>query len=1312
MDSISSVRYLLHHIFRTVVDKLGVLRLHVEETFDLEERVKENAAYLQEKHEISCNHSTNITKESCIQCTRRSSRAAAMHLPNTSALYLFREDPAVQEQTLRDVTVLVQIIMGGMEGCCRAIQTVDHTARILLRQTMPSTSTPCPPDRILAFSIAQMPVVKDHVVALVSLFQYAVDCGAYFLDDYNDRLFFCQGGNQCCPPSSSFHTSRNDRTLLQKEEVLPESFSDYTKRCCPPKPGGEKEKLISCSAEATKYIATVATPFSSLDPKILAQVLNPVMASFIVLGPSSCSSTGNYFFTAVIEMLLLSYTSSVSLVVLETVFSTVIRSVSEYRVGGMSWMCAESITQRGQFAFENKNALRQIFASALQSLQRFVGNDFALACNLKLMIGQMLRVASLLPLRELRNSNCLHFLQLLLKVVNSKHLPLSLLAFRSLFSTVLHCLSGLLTRTDSSLDSIVRREVLGLICSLPVDVDSLSPHLSVMLHHVQSALHLKGQVVGNLYREALVMFESCADILSLDTITIALASNPGIAEGLFLELSRHLIPKPYPLGDIACRIMGKLGCCHAFFNASYCQNPNIDNKLSRDAEIIHVTINGEVFSPDSKPTAACGVVQLGMDNLILNACEVFESSMYASNISSRVSPLVNEREAVDSKEESSSHPHQVGKDNETPFRNKRKFMTPNSVHSSVEEECCERRNTETWEARSGEKNLDLSKPCLDVLYVQKENTTIVEAFQIESRLAAFCIIVEGLSSLMNPISIKNVTRDNLNYEGESMSCKQLLSHRSLFRRVLFTIHSTFIDPCLAQRALMIVRNAYSLIITSFRDQMSSCQLIESTLDAVSDIIFRSLLERRTIDENVDFRVELSYRPLVEWLRAISVSNLIKCKGVEVDVGVVSDADGKYVVRNGDKEIEGGCYAINIEDPLISRLTLRCFLTCRSKNLAERFSAIHTLHALSVLLPKAWLIAKVNAIVRSILSVLEFQSSLFSLCRVEEALQTLRYTINSYISATQSAPNICIVESNETNESCSIKMEDESETERTKYMENSRREEELKRNGVSTELMHMLVSALFHLSPLVQLGARETLRAISIALKLNISSVLLPVTDFVIRVIEEKLRISCINEESRGPLDQSSISGLIFCFSLDNPVIMTNENMMKALTTVLGATEHEEICCPPCPPMETVDVLSFLILTDLDYQKGEAEYRNCPSFDSPMVNVEFLTARRSSSLPLKLDLAMIRRLLFTSLVRAFCIAAKSSAIVATTVLAVENKDLLQRCFILLFKSLSSSSELINISSQKSLQLLIGLKTGGRPCITGQNYESLFPGYGDC
>lgn len=1290
-DSISSVRYLLHHIFRTLVDKLGVLGLHIEETFDLEERVKNNAAYLQD---YICDHSTDIMKAKCTQCSKRSNRTNALHLPNTSAVYLFREDPAVQEQTLRDVTVLVQIIMGGMEGCCRAIQTVDHTAKMLLRQTIPSSSSPSP-NGILAFRFAQMPVVKDHVGALVSLFQFSVDCGGYFLENHGDRHFFCQGGSR--HSTSSFLIARNDRTLLQAEDVLEYSSSEVKR--CRTESEGELEERLTCSAEVSKYIVTIATPFSLLEPKILAQVLKPVMASFMVPSSSTCSSKGNYFFTAVIEMLLLSFSPAVSLVALETVLSIVINSVSEYG-GSMSWMFAESATQHGQHTFEDKSTLRKLFSSALQSLQRFVGNEFALAPNLKVMIHQLLRVASLLPLRDLRNSNCLHFLQLLFRVLNLKTLSASLLAFRPLFSTVLQCLSEILTRTDSNLDLKMRRQVLGLICSIPVDIDSLSPHLPVMLHYILSALCLKGQVVGDLYREALVMLESCADVLSLDTITIALASKPGIAEGLFSQLSRHLKPKPYPLGDIACRIMGKLGSCHAFFHTSHCQNQNIDYKLSGNVDVIQVTINSRLFCPDSKPNASCGLIQLGMDNLIINACKVLESSMQLSNNSGPISSIVDEIAIIALKKEGNNSLCQEENDNKIQTQSKRKSIkSHNSFSSTKRKGLVEKRDRDTLEGPSCKRNIDLSKPCLDVMSVQEENRTIVERFQNESRSAAFCVVEDGLCGLTHSIRQK----DNLNDSGEIISCKQLLSHRSLFSRTLFTIFSMLNDPCLARRALILIRDVYSLLTIPFGEHPLKSPLIEGTVDAVYDVIFRSLQSHQTIDQDTDFKNCSSYRPLVEWLRTISISTLMEIKGNDSKMEVMSDADSDDIIIDEDERNQGLSYAINIEDPFISRLTSRCFLTCRSEYLDERLSAVRALHALSALLSRAWLISTVNTIVKNILSALEFQTSLFSLCRVEETLQTLRYIVKSVFSDPQSAPSI--VESDEKSISNPIKIEG-SKIDKTVNSEDLNKKEEVEKEEVSVELLHVLVSALFHLSPLVQVGARETLKEICVALRQDMSSVLLPVKDYVTTMMEEKLFISCNNEGRCGGLNQSSFSGIMFCLSMGPSFAMTNMFLINALSTVLDVSEAEEALCQSSSPLESVDTLSFLILTTLDYQTCENEYHKGSLIDSPIKLDQSLIDMKIRSPSVNLNPTMIRRLLFTSLVRALCINVKTSS--ATIVLAPENKDVLQRSFSLLFKSLSSPSAQISICSHKSLQLLIALKTGDSPCITEKDYEALFPG----
>jgi hypothetical protein len=331
--------------------------------------------------------------------------------------------------------------------------------------------------------------------------------------------------------------------------------------------------------------------------------------------------------------------------------------------------------------------------------------------------------------------------------------------------------------------------------------------------------------------------------------------------------------------------------------------------------------------------------------------------------------------------------------------------------------------------------------------------------------------------------------------------------------------------------------------------------------------------------------------------------------------------------------------------------------------------------------------------------------------VEETLQTLRYIIKSVFSDPQSAADICIVESNEKNISNPIKIED-SKIKRTVNLEDLNTKEEVEKEEVSIELLHVLVSALFHLSPLVQVGARETLQETSIALRQDMSSVLLPVKDFVTTMIEEKMFISSNNEGNCSGLNQSSFSGIMFCLSMGPSITMTNEFLIKALSAVLDVSEAEEVLCQSSSPLETVDTLSFLILTTLDYQTCGNEYQKSSLIDSPIKLDQSLIDMKIRSPSVNLNPTMIRRLLFTSLVRSLCVNAKASATTATTILASENEDVLQRCFSLLFKSLSSPSEQISICSHRSLQLLIALKTGDAPCITEKDYEALFPGYCNC
>ena len=59
--------------------------------------------------------------------------------------------------------------------------------------------------------------------------------------------------------------------------------------------------------------------------------------------------------------------------------------------------------------------------------------------------------------------------------------------------------------------------------------------------------------------------EGLLDLFLTTPVTLCLRLDPATHEQLLLEVTHHLKPKPYPLGELAARVAGKLSSCHYFF---------------------------------------------------------------------------------------------------------------------------------------------------------------------------------------------------------------------------------------------------------------------------------------------------------------------------------------------------------------------------------------------------------------------------------------------------------------------------------------------------------------------------------------------------------------------------------------------------------------------------------------------------------------------------------------------------------------------------------------------------------------------------
>lgn len=1235
------MQYLLHHILRNLVEKLGVLRLHVDESFNLEERVKNNANYLEERD------GDNPTGEK--DNLSGSASSAAAHLTNTAAVYLFREDSAVQEQTVRDVKVLVRTIMGGMKVCCQAIQNLDQTARVTLSHPVPVMS----PDRALLHNISQMAVVKDHVGCLSRLFRYSVECGGYFLLDRADRFQDPQDRNT--DPDVPHVLSPNNLSRQHTHEV--ETSNQRAER-----KGDERSRPSgSLSLEITDHISSIASPFSLLDPKMLSQVLHSVMSSFIGFAP--VAPRENYFFTAVIETLLTSAIPSVNYVCLQAVLNIV-----SIRIGGSSsstsWSDADGFSKK-PCALECKSALCTVFTSALRSLQRYPDNESALAAKLTLIVSDILKVSNLLPFKSLARSNCLHFLRLIFKTLQSTQLRMSLQIFRGLFSTTLHSLEGLLNRVLPA-DTALKCEILGLICTLPLDVESLTNHSAAMLGHILSSLRLTGhdKEIGDLYRLALTLLENCVDILSLGVLSQVLSTYTATAEGLFSEISRHLQPKPYPLGELSFRLMGKLGCCFAFFRASHTHNIRVAGenyalypKGHGDSLVVQA---GTCLLPLEDDVVVCDSITLHMDYLVVQACKVFECDVI-------IPPFIKAGRTHQIVDHTDPHSVRTGS-----LKGVKSGVRPDTIG-----DVC--------------AGVDPFITFMDIIALQTENTVILDAARVQHRMDAL-VVLEGsvacmlapyrgcLQSHANQMDISSPVLPNGSSGERDSAVAKSLPSRQLLSRVLSAVYSASSDSRFESKAIAVIQSVFAFASSS-RDSctpgtgtdLTASRVLYSVVDALYDVILQPIHSFGVVPGcSVDLKVLASSKLLRAWLSAIALPS---------PVGQSGGRDGM------PRHKETNMYVIPPKDPLLSHLIHRCILGFASLSWGYRVSSAHILFDLCELLPSKTLSPYLDGIVEGVLLALEYPFCMMGLCGVECFLRTLRAVINSCLvsprtsgaTARDVAPLVAVgtvVNEDSANANTDSLDNTDSASENKRKLEKSR----VSGTFVSDNLLSRLVHGVLHPSPTVGLAARCALGEISKVMRakgesVSVSAVLSPLKDLINSEINERLASFASGAHN---VDQGYLSGLTYCCNLSPPLVVVNSRIMSLFTSALHATEDETIPGPLTPFM------------------GGASHKD-PLEDDLLLSLQ--------NHPYPVHPAVLRRLRFVRLTHALCTAASASSDVADAVLNEANRDTLQKTFGLLFKSLGSAWDDIGGWSQRTLHLLIGLKA--TPFVTPEVYESIFP-----
>ena len=1274
------------------MEKLRILRLHVEESFDLEARVKNNANYLEER-DVVPDVDAGVTPTS------------VGSNPQNGAIYLFREDSAVQEQTVKDVKILIRTILGSMKVTCQTIQNVDQAAKVTSAHSLGGAVTR---ESALLHSVAQMTVVKDHVAGLVRLFRYAIECGGYYLQDRVDRFQDPLDRNTDIithhPLAKGLHSNHlNSASASTSASGLVSASASVSRnsQSCTRDNTNNHEKVAPIgsanTAEILDHVTSITVPFSLLDPKTLSQVLHSAMRHFI--GAAHIAPKENYFFTSVIEMLMTSCMPSVNLVCLQAVFSaTSLRIRGRGSCALATWSENDSSAHTAQWEFESKSALCTVFTSALKSIHRYPENETALSSRMNIIISDVLKMANMLPHRDLRHSLCLHFLRLLFKTLQSQVLRQCLLTFRTLFSTVLLSLEGLLSRVLLC-DIGLRAEIMELICSIPLDVESLTAHSASLLGHCHAALQLRASEaeVATLYGVALTLLENCVDMLSLSVLSQTLFTCTATSEGLYRELSRHLQPKPYPLGNIACRLAGKLGSSYAFFRAShkhdimerFKSSTHSDTQTLADSqhEYSLTVVANTCLYPLEEDVVVCSDVHLSLDHILEGACEVFNTSPILP-----LNPIEDDKNV-----ESSLRLDDICVQDSPQFkdmgrikkRGKCKLVSASSKRPMVE-------------------LIDHSRPCLDTVSLQKENASILHIARVQYRADALTVLEGGVMRILGAVARRQRNKegnsDNIMSITSAMETDNSSSHAKLedekcflplLSRILSAIHTATVDPRLKSRAMGIIDSVFSFIVTHRDAQECSIDNdddkafaagMKDVVDAVCDVILhplytststcvRSYAEEESKSSSSSYLLQRLFSCILRSYRVSSKDSKGDSQHDNLDWAAT-------LIIEKDVNNEVSIQEMPTDEPCVLHLVSRCLAGLTSNTWSDRQASALVLYDLCGLLPMHWLAPYSEVLVNGLLCALEYPFTLSGPRGVECVLKTLRAVIDATLSSHASSTSASVTAGEASG--CTSGVTDVSfrggdlstqQLEEQKHFKDNPR-------SASDTLLRSLISNLFHPSPTVNIAAKCALVQISrvVCMKgegVSVSTVLQPLKKVINEEINDRLAKFAV---MRGSADQGFLSGLTFCCNLSPPLVFVNKDIMSLFAVTLNATESETIPSPLFPYI------------------GGTSHRD-PAEDDLLLTLQ--------NHPYPVHSAVVDRLIFVRFTHALCSATTASADVALAVLNEDNRDALQRSFSLLFKGLGSVWEDIAGWSQRTLHLLIGLKA--TPFITSEVYESIFPRY---
>ena len=496
-------------------------------------------------------------------------------------------------------------------------------------------------------------------------------------------------------------------------------------------------------------------------------------------------------------------------------------------------------------------------------------------------------------------------------------------------------------------------------------------------------------------------------------------------------------------------------------------------------------------------------------------------------------------------------------------------------------------------------------------------------------------------------------------------------------------------------------------------------IVRTVIDAVTDIFLHPIngfnsenYNKNKNNIHLNKKLNTPIELLKMWMDMIQSSTVPTSTSTSTSTPIISSSittktKQKFALRTNETNI------------LMTRLISRILLAFSSNLWCERMTAIEMIFQFCRLkIPFTWIYPFRDSIVIGLLKSLEFPFSLIGLSGVKNSLSTLKLFIRVFYSSfdqlLSNVPAFVTSSSTTTSFSTSIsKNGDDKNIEcssknmisEVKYDNNENvknvesismkkmtamsngNENENKNNGIKNHFLKLIIFELFHPSPCVRTAAKCALLELSKSVltgsrneqDCTTSTLLLPVKDFINEIINDKIQYYLIDNDNDNS-DDGFIVGLTFLLNLNNSnlIIRMTKDIIRILKKLLDNTESDILPVPLVP-------------------NPSCTYSKNPVDDDLLFELRVH--------PFKVDIFVLKRLLFLRYSYAVFHSMTQSIIISNFIMNQENKNVLQKCFILLFLCLSSPWEDLGSWSLKCLHQLIRMKSSN--FISIDIYESIFP-----